>query len=93
MVQLVAHAKSSTLYGRSYVPIFSAWWVTTILYNYGATLCELRYYCTHAFLFIYMRLFIFLEITTWLKALVPENQGAQLLEILSQQIPSRCQKT
>ena len=26
---------------RSYNQIFSAWWVTTILYNYGATLCEL----------------------------------------------------
>ena len=33
---------------RSYIQIFSAWWVTTVLYNYGATLCELRYqykYC------------------------------------------------
>ena len=29
---------------RSYNQIFSAWWVTTILYSYGATLCELRYY-------------------------------------------------
>ena len=29
---------------RSYIQIFSAWWVATILYNYGATLCELRYY-------------------------------------------------
>ena len=29
---------------RSYIRIFSAWWVTTILYNYGATFCELRYY-------------------------------------------------
>ena len=28
---------------RSYIQIFSAWWVTTILYNYVATLCELRY--------------------------------------------------
>ena len=28
---------------RSYIQFFSAWWVTTILYNYGATLCELRY--------------------------------------------------
>ena len=28
---------------RSYIQIFSAWWVTTILYNYGATLCELHY--------------------------------------------------
>ena len=28
---------------RSYIQIFSAWWVT-ILYNYGATLGELRYY-------------------------------------------------
>ena len=26
-----------------YIQIFSAWWVTTILYNYGAMLCELRY--------------------------------------------------
>ena len=49
VVQLAAHAKSSTLYGRtvvrSYNQIFSAWWVTitTILYSYGATLCELRY--------------------------------------------------
>ena len=31
---------------RSYNQISSAWWVTTILYNYGATLCELRYYFT-----------------------------------------------
>ena len=34
------------LYGHtvvwSYIQIFSAWWVTTILYNYGATPCELR---------------------------------------------------
>ena len=29
--------------GGTVVQIFSAWWVTTILYNYGATLCELRY--------------------------------------------------
>ena len=45
-VQLTTHVKSSTLYSctaRSYIQIFSAWWVT-ILYNYGATLCELRYY-------------------------------------------------
>ena len=48
-VQLAVHAKSSTLYGRavvrSYNQIFSAWWVTitTILYIYGTTLCELRY--------------------------------------------------
>ena len=46
-VQLTTHVKSSTLYGRtllrSYIQIFSAWWVTTILYTYGATLCELRY--------------------------------------------------
>ena len=26
-----------------YIQIFLAWWVTIILYNYGATLCELRY--------------------------------------------------
>ena len=43
-VQLNTHDKSSTLYGRTVVhPNFLAWWVTTILYNYGATLCELRY--------------------------------------------------
>ena len=42
--QLTTHVKSSTLYGRTVVhPNFLAWWVTTILYNYGATLCELRY--------------------------------------------------
>ena len=28
---------------QSYIKIFLAWWVTTILYNYGATLCELCY--------------------------------------------------
>ena len=54
VVQLAVHAKSSTLYGRAAVrlygrtvvqPNFSAWWVTitTILYIYGTTLCELRY--------------------------------------------------
>ena len=49
VVRLAAHAKSSTLYGRtvvrSYNQIISAWWVTisTILYSHGATLCELRY--------------------------------------------------
>ena len=46
-VQLTMHVKSSTLYGRtvvqSYIQIFSAWWVTTILYNYGAKLCKLHY--------------------------------------------------
>ena len=45
-VRLTTHVKSSTWCGRtvvwSYIQIFSAWWVTTILYNYGATLCELR---------------------------------------------------
>ena len=29
---------------RSNIQIFSARWVTTILYNYEATLCELHYY-------------------------------------------------
>ena len=47
VVQLAAHAKSSTLYGRtvvrSYNQIFSACWVTTISYSYGAMLCKLRY--------------------------------------------------
>ena len=54
VVQLATHAKSSTLHGRSHgrtvvrsygraSKFFSAGWVTTILYNYGATLCELRY--------------------------------------------------
>ena len=42
VVQLAARANGSTLYGRtvvqSYNQIFSAWWVTLILYNYGATL-------------------------------------------------------
>ena len=46
-VQLTTHVKSSTLYGRtvvrSYIQIFSTWWVTITLYNYEATLCELRY--------------------------------------------------
>ena len=50
VVQLAAHAKSNTLYGRSYgrtvvqsyIQIFSAWWVTTFSYNYGATLRVLR---------------------------------------------------
>ena len=44
-VQLAAHAKSSTLYGPSYgvkFKFFSAWWVTTISYNYEATLRALR---------------------------------------------------
>ena len=47
MVQLITHVKSSTLYGcmvvQSYIQIFSAWWVTTILYYYGAVLSELHY--------------------------------------------------
>ena len=30
VVQLAAHAEISTLYGRSYVQIFSAWWVIKI---------------------------------------------------------------
>ena len=46
--QLITHVKSSTLYGRPYgheSNFFSAWWVTTtILYHYGATFCEPRYY-------------------------------------------------
>ena len=36
---------------RSYIQIFSARWVTTILHNCGATLCELRY----NLLFCYLR--------------------------------------
>ena len=28
---------------RLYIQIVLAWWVATILYNYGATLCELHY--------------------------------------------------
>ena len=43
-VQLTMHVKSSTLYGRtvvrSYIQIFLAWWVTSILFNYGAMLCQ-----------------------------------------------------
>ena len=54
MVQLTKHVKSSTLYSRmvvwSYIQIFSARWVTTILYDYGATLCELHYYLQKGFL-------------------------------------------
>ena len=52
MVQLAAHAKSSTLCARtvvrSYNQIFSTWWVTTISCSYGATLelrYKLRYWC------------------------------------------------
>ena len=48
VIKLAVHAKSSTLYGcmvvQLYIQIFSAWWVTTIFYNYGAKLCDLRYY-------------------------------------------------
>ena len=40
-VHLTTYVKSSTLSGRtvvrSYIQICSAWWVTTILYNYGVT--------------------------------------------------------
>ena len=47
-IKFTTHVKSSTLCGRSYgrkSKFFSGWWVTTtILYNYGATLCELRHY-------------------------------------------------
>ena len=46
-VQLTRHVKSSTLYGRtvvrSYIQIFLARWVTSILFNYGAMLCQLCY--------------------------------------------------
>ena len=52
MVQLAAHAKSSTLCPRtvvrSYNQIFSTWWVTTISCSYGVTLelrYKLRYWC------------------------------------------------
>ena len=41
IVQLAAHAESSTLYGRT-SKFFLASWVTKILYNNGATLCTLR---------------------------------------------------
>ena len=48
LCQLTTHVKSSTLYSctvvQSYIQIFLAWWVTTILYNYGATLCKLRHH-------------------------------------------------
>ena len=42
-------------YGRMgiwpYNQIFLAWWVTTILYNYGATLCKL---CYKSYFFLWM---------------------------------------
>ena len=46
VVQLTTHVKSSTLCSHTVVctsKFFLAWWVTTTLYNYGATLCELHY--------------------------------------------------
>ena len=44
VVQLAAHAKvAPSTVGRTVArPNFSAWWVTTISYNYGATLRALR---------------------------------------------------
>ena len=43
-MQLAAHAKSSTLHRLPHgvkSKFLLTWWVTTILYNYGATLCVL----------------------------------------------------
>ena len=43
-VQLAAHAKSSTLYGRTVVRSCNQiFWASWVKYSYGATLCELRY--------------------------------------------------
>ena len=42
----------------SYNQIFSAWWVTTILYNYGAMLCELCYYLPNYLSVLHFRSFI-----------------------------------
>ena len=59
VVQLTTHVKSSTLYSRTVVWSYGhtivqpnlAWWVTTILYNYGATLCKL---CYKLYFFLWM---------------------------------------
>ena len=75
-VKLTTRVKSSTLYGRTvvrlYIQIFSAWWVTTtILYNYGAMLCELHTtpvvpYCATIFfkkINFFLFIIIFFDIT------------------------------
>ena len=41
---------------RSYISIFSAQWVITILYNYGATLCELRLHTVNLFIVLIQNL-------------------------------------
>ena len=62
------------LYGRmgvqSYNQIFLAWWVTTILYNYGATLCKL---CFKSYFFLWMNQ----KLTKWSSQEIEIEKEAQ----------------
>ena len=82
VVQLTTHVKSSILYGctvvwsygrmgvRSYNQIFLAWWVITILYNYGATLCKL---CYKSYFFLWMNQ----KLTKWSSQEIEIEKEAQ----------------
>ena len=55
---------------RSYNQIFLAWWVTTILYNYGATLCKL---CFKSYFFLWMNQ----KLTKWSSQEIEIEKEAQ----------------
>ena len=55
---------------RSYNQIFLAWWVTTILYNYGATLCKL---CYKSYFFLWMNQ----KLTKWSSQEIEIEKEAQ----------------
>ena len=55
---------------RSYNQIFLAWWVTTILYNYEATLCKL---CYKSYFFLWMNQ----KLTKWSSQEIEIEKEAQ----------------
>ena len=55
---------------RPYNQIFLAWWVTTILYNYGATLCKL---CYKSYFFLWMNQ----KLTKWSSQEIEIEKEAQ----------------
>ena len=55
---------------RSYNQIFLAWWVTTILYNYGAMLCKL---CYKSYFFLWMNQ----KLTKWSSQEIEIEKEAQ----------------
>ena len=55
---------------RLYIQIFLAWWVTTILYNYGATLCELCYNSLYPTLLVFFKIDLYFTLMKQIQSIL-----------------------